>query len=84
MTFGVALMLKYQPQSPVCRAVHLVRGLSHGDVGIACREVLLRVERRLLESLPAEEALSRHDPAVHSSPSSASAAGTALSSAVTP
>ncbi len=77
-------MLKYQPQSPVCRAVHLVRVLSHSDVGIACREVLLRVERRLLECIPPEEAQSKPTAAGHSSPSSASAAGTALSSAVTP
>lgn len=78
-------MLKYESQSPVCRAVHLVRGLSHTDVGIACRELLLRVERRLLETLPLEGNATGRAPAGHSFPSSsASAVGRALSSAETP
>lgn len=78
-------MPRYQPQSPVCRAVHLVRGLSHADVGIACRELLLRVERRLLESMPVDDDAIDGASAAHvSSSSAASATATALSSAVTP
>lgn len=77
-------MPRYQPQSPVCRAVHLVRRLSHDDVGIACRALLLRVERRLLEHMPVEDGTPGGASAGHASSSAASATATALSSAVTP